>query len=161
MLETYRVPSVRFALAVMLGLARHDDRGPAELVPGDVDRQPVPLEPRMRVTPTVDIVRRILIDVIGGDPQPLDQVAAKQLRGMSAGSPWVCDVLQCPRFGSGCIDSRSEIPSSLLDFGICGGIVTTSRMIADRLMSARLRRYIYLLRMYVRRVLTVFQLIPS
>lgn len=91
MLETYRVSGVRFALAVMLGVSRHDDRRPAKLVAGDVDRQPVPLEPRMGVAPAADIVRRILIDIIGGDPQPLDQVAAKQLRGMSAGSSWVCD----------------------------------------------------------------------
>lgn len=96
MLETYRVSAVWFALAVMLGLACNYDRCPAELVAGNVDRQPVPLEPRMRVTPPADIVPCILVDVIDGDPQPLYQIAAEQLGSMSAGSSWVSDMLQRP-----------------------------------------------------------------
>jgi hypothetical protein len=72
------VPAVGFAPAMVLWHARHDDRRPAELVAGDVDRQPVPLEPSMRMAPAPDIFRRILIDVIRGDPEPLDQVAAEQ-----------------------------------------------------------------------------------
>src|SRR3546814_912896 len=77
----------RFAFAMILRCPRHDDGLPAELVAGNIDRQPIPLEPRMGMAPATDIVRCILVDVIGGDPQPLYQIAAEQLGSMSAGSP--------------------------------------------------------------------------
>lgn len=116
MLQAYRVPNVGFAPAMVLRRARHDDRGPAELVAGDIDRKTVPLEPRMGMAPPPDIFRGILIDIIRGDAQPLDKIAAEQLGGMPAGSARVGYVLQCPGFGTGCINAGSKVADSLLYF---------------------------------------------